>query len=151
MKLLKKVLVTSILANTCIFANSLAIDSIGINVGKSYLPYNKEDKTGSIILGNEPNESFNQVEVYSTLKPIMQVCKDNNLKPYISYSYSKNDDLKHQYILAGVNKYHSYQKSNLYAGVLAGYGQLDWQYDPINKAKVKKRPRQRLCKRNLCC
>ena len=56
------------------------------------------------------------------------------MKPYLSYTYSSNTDLKHQYILAGVNKYYKHNIIQYYVGVLGGYGQLKWKYDPLNSS-----------------
>ncbi|MBD3841999.1 MAG: hypothetical protein IE909_08970 [Campylobacterales bacterium] len=41
-------------------------------------------------------------------------------------------DLKHQYILAGLNKYYH----NSYAGFLLGVGELKYRYNPLNNSKT---------------
>lgn len=131
---MKKLLIIAF-SGTLLFSSEIAIDSIGLNVGSSHSSFDKKDYSGSIILGNEPDESFNSYEIYTTLKPLTSICKDKNMKPYLSYTYSSNDDLKHRYILAGVNKYYKHNKISLYAGALFGYGQIDWKYDPLNSSK----------------
>lgn len=115
------------------------IDTLGINLGKSYTSYNQTNTSGTITLTNNPDKYFNSIELYTTLKPIMSFCKDNDIKPYISYTHSKNSELKHQYLLVGLNKYYNLNstKLNLYAGILAGYGQIDWNYDPLNNSTSK--------------
>ncbi|MEA3352922.1 MAG: hypothetical protein U9Q33_03765 [Campylobacterota bacterium] len=116
-------------------AVDITAQSVGLNVGTSHFPFSKKDNIGSIILENKPNESFSSIEISTILNPVTKMCKDKNMKPYLSYTYSSNSDMKHQYILAGVNKYYPYKSSSLYAGALLGYGQLDWKYDPLNSSK----------------
>lgn len=137
MKLLNKILTTSLLASSSLLASDISIDSIGFNYGISSINYDQQDISGSITLGDQPDKSFDSYEISVTLDPILDICKNNNLKPYVSYTYSSNTDLKHQYILAGVNKYYtpSTSKAELYAGALLGYGELTWKYDPLNSSK----------------
>jgi CRISPR/Cas system CSM-associated protein Csm3 (group 7 of RAMP superfamily) len=135
MKLINKTLISLTIVSSSLIADDISIDSIGINIGKSYSNYSQTDNQGSIILTNKANTTFNNIELYATLKPIMKVCKDNNIKPYISYNYSLNDDFKHQYLLTGINKYHNTKDYKLYAGGLFGYGDLKWRYNPLNTSK----------------
>lgn len=111
------------------------INSIGLNIGASNSSYVKKDKSGSITLSSTPKKSFNSYELYITLNPISKVCKSYNLKPYLSYTYSDNKRLKHQYLLAGLNKYFDYKTTSFYTGVLLGYGEINWKYDPLNSSK----------------
>ena len=129
----KSSLALSLLASSFLLANDSFVNSVGINLGKSYSDFSQTNNNG---LWNKPDKSFNSVEIYSTLNPILQICKDNSMRPYISYTYSQNSDLKHQYLLVGVNKYYNSQTTKLefYAGVLGGYGQVDWRYNPLIKS-----------------
>lgn len=138
-KLIKTITVSTLLASSSLFASDSFINSFGINLGKSHTSYDQKDKNGAIILGNNPDKSFNSLELYLTLNPMLDMCKENNMKPYISLTHSRNSDLKHQYLLVGVNKYYSSQdtKLELYAGLLGGYGQVDWRYDPLNNSTRK--------------
>lgn len=43
--------------------------------------------------------------------------------------------MKHQYVLVGANKYFEFDKFLPYVGLVVGYGQIDWKYDPINNSK----------------
>lgn len=129
----------SLLASSTLLASESIVNSVGLNLGKSYTSTDQKDKSGSIILGDNPDQSFNSLELYLTLNPILDMCKVYNMKPYISLTHSRNSDLKHQYLLVGVNKYYtpSTMPLELYAGVLGGYGQMDWRYDPLNNSSSK--------------
>lgn len=137
MKSLNKIIAMSLLASSTLLANKISIDTIGINLGKINSSYSKKDNSGSIALGNTPDESFSSIEVFTTLNPVSEICKKYNMKPYLSYTYSHNADLKHNYLLAGANKYYEHNKISLYSGLLLGYGQMDWRYDPLNSSKSK--------------
>ena len=134
---MRKLLLLATLTGSLLFGNDISIDTIGLNLGKAYLDYDKKDTQGSITLGNTPDKSFNSFELYTTLKPVTKICEEYNMKPYLSYTYSSNTDLKHQYILLGVNKYYTPKgtKALVYAGGLLGYGELKWNYDPLNTSK----------------
>lgn len=116
------------LLSTNLVASSL--NSIGINVAQSHSNAHQTNHNGTITLGNEPDETFTSYELYGTLK------KDIfNMKPTLSYTYSSNDDLKHQYLLVGLTKYYKLTKASLYAGLLGGYGELKYKYNPLNTSK----------------
>lgn len=133
MKNINKLTLISMIATSTLVAADISIEAIGLNLGSSNSSYSQTNNQGSISLGNTPDKSFNSYELFTTIKNL----EIYNMKPYISYTYSSNDELKHQYLLAGLNKYYNHDKINLYAGALVGYGQLDWKYDPINNAKDK--------------
>jgi hypothetical protein len=116
------------LLSTNLVASSL--DSIGINVGVAHSNFHQTNQNGTIILGNEPDETFNSYEFYGTLKQELL-----NMNPTLSYTYSSNDDLKHQYLLVGLTKYYKLEKARLYAGLLGGYGELKYKYNPLNNSK----------------
>ena len=138
MKTINKLTLLSILASSTLLASdSSIVNSIGLNIGVSHSSYNQKNQIGDITLGNEPDKSFNSYELYTTLKPLSDICTKYNIKPYISYTYSSNIDIKHQYLLIGINQYHNANNSelNLYIGSLLGYGQIDYRYDPLNSSK----------------
>jgi hypothetical protein len=116
MKIFKEVTILSLLSISSLVANDSIINSIGINLGLSSMDSSQKDISGSIILGNQPDETFGSVEIYATLNPIMSICKANNMKPYISYTYSRNSELNHHYGLVGVNKYYDMSDISLYGG-----------------------------------
>ena len=134
---MKKILSLGLLTTSLLFSSDISIDSIGINLGVSNSDYKQTNHQGTISLGNTPDKSFNSYELYTVLNPLSDMCKEHDMKPYISYTYSSNDELQHQYLLVGINKYYKHKDYNLYAGILGGYGQVDWKYDPINNAKDK--------------
>ena len=115
------------LLSTNLVASSL--NSIGINLGNSHTGYSQIDTKGTTTLGNEPDTLYKTIELYLAL----QDTHYENIKHYLSFNYGYNDELKHQYILGGINRYFE----NFYVGVLIGYGELTWKYDPINNAKDK--------------
>jgi len=128
MKYFAQSLIVLSLASSSLVASSL--DSIGINVGVAHSNFHQTNQNGTITLGNEPDETFNSCEIYGTLKKELL-----NMKPTLSYTYSSNDDLKHQYILVGLTKYYKLTKASLYAGLLGGYGQMKYKYNPLNNSK----------------
>lgn len=130
----KQVLFSTILAGS-LFASDPLVDAIGINLGLSHISNNHENHNGSIILGNTPDQTLNTYELYTTLKPLSDICKKYKMKPYISYTYSNNTELKHQYLLVGINKYYNHNSYELYAGGLIGYGELKYRYNPLNNSK----------------
>ena len=126
-KIIKQLTIVSILASTS-FANDIAINSVGFNIGVSNTNYKQTTTTDSIIAIDKPSKSFNSYELYTTLNGVY---KREDLKPYLSYTYSSNNDLKNQYILTGLNKYYNHDDISLYAGVLVGYGELKWRSNPL--------------------
>ena len=139
-KIIKVTALSLLLASSStLLATDSFVNSIGINLGKSYTNSQQKNNQGNITLGNTPKESNNSIELFAILNPLTDICKEYNMKPYISYTYSKNTDLKHQYLLVGVNKYYnpSNSKVELYTGALLGYGQIDWKYDPLNDSQNK--------------
>lgn len=130
MKYITKSLIALSLASSSILASDISLDSIGINVGVAHSNFHQTNQHGTIILGNEPDETFNSYELYGTLKQDIL-----NMKPTLSYTYSLNDDLKHQYLLVGLTKYYKLTKASLYAGLLGGYGEMKWRYNPLNNSK----------------
>lgn len=134
MRILEKITLLSIAAASSLVASDSIVDTIGLNIGASHSSYNQTNHTG-VVPNINSDKSFNAYEIYTTLNPISDICKKYNMKPYISYTYSTNSDLKHQYLLAGVNKYYNHNSFELYAGVLGGYGQIDWKYDPLYSSK----------------
>jgi len=135
-RLLTTLILTTFLASSTLLANDSVVNSMGINLGVSNSNSDQKNTNGTIILGNEPDNSFNTTELYLTLHPLTNICKEYKMKPYISYTYSSNSELKHQYFLLGINKYYTPSNTDLvlYTGLLGGYGQIDWKYDPLNNS-----------------
>lgn len=138
-RLLNAITLSTILASSSLLASDISINSIGANIGKSHTSYEQNNKAGTIILGNTPDKYFNSLELYMTLNPILEICKKYDIRPYLSLSHSRNSDLAHNYMLAGFNKYYKPTSSELelYAGVVGGYGQMNWRYDPLNNSTKK--------------
>jgi len=126
--ILKKITL-SVATSTLLFSADLAVDTVGINLGKAYTDHSVEHNMGSVLIPHHPYKNYTAIELFTTLEAINE---DEDIKPYISYTYSKNDDMKHQYLLAGVNKYYKHETLDLYAGVVGGYGYLHWDYNPVN-------------------
>lgn len=128
---MKKIITLTLLASSLMWAAE--ISEIGVNIGMSHIPYTQTNSNGSITLGNEPEQNFTSYELFTTLKGVFP---QDDVKPYISYNYAENSELKHQYILVGLNKYFAPTESlSLYAGMLAGFGELSWSYNPLNNSK----------------
>ena len=89
---INKLALVSLLCTSSALASDTFINSLGINLGVSSSPYSKKDNLGSIA-SNNPDESFNHIELFTVLNPLSNICKENNMKPYISYTYSNNDDI----------------------------------------------------------
>ena len=130
MKYFAQSLIIFSLGTSSLIASDISLDSIGINVGVANSNFHQTNQNGTIILGNEPEETFSSYELYGTLKQELL-----NMKPTLSYTYSSNDELKHQYLLVGLTKYYKLTKASLYAGLLGGYGELRWKYNPLNNSK----------------
>lgn len=130
MKLINKFLILNTLFPVLVFAENISIDSIGLNIGSSKMDYSQTNNSGAVVLGNEPNKVFNTYEIHTTLNNLLDI--DDDIKPYFSYTYSNNSELKHQYFLVGLNKSYKYNIFNLEGGVIAGYGELNWKYNPLN-------------------
>lgn len=130
MKYFTKSLIALSLASSSLLASDISLDSIGINVAQSHSNFHQTNQNGTVTLGNEPDETFNSYEIYGILKKELF-----NMKPTLSYTYSSNTDLKHQYLLVGLTKYYKLTKASLYAGLLGGYGELKWKYNPLNNSK----------------
>ena len=128
---MKKLLTISLLTSSLMFASEVSIDSVGLNIGKANSDYSQRNSSGSITLGNNPDKTFNTFELFSTLTGLEKY----DMKPYISYTYSSNEELKHQYLLLGLNKYYKIKKVDFYAGILLGYGELKYKYNPLNNTK----------------
>lgn len=128
---MKKIITLTLLASSLMLAAE--ISEIGVNIGVSHTPYTQTNSNGSITLGNEPEQNFASYELFTTLKGVFP---QDDVKPYISYTYSYNSELKHQYVLLGLNKYFApTQRLSLYVGMLAGYGEMSWSYNPLNNSK----------------
>lgn len=132
---LLKTMTLSVLTSTLLFSADSFVDTVGFNLGKAYTDHSIKNSSGAIILPHEPDKNYNTIELFTTLKAIN---KEEDIKPYISYTYSKNTDMEHQYLLVGVNKYFKNDTLDYYAGVVGGYGQIEWQYNPINNSKNNK-------------
>lgn len=129
--MIKKIL-ASILLTTSLY--SMEMSNIGVNVLSTYMDYTKRDKTGSISLGDKPNKELVSFEFFTVLDSL----KYEDLKPEISYIYSNNSKFVNHLFLLGYNKYFKLIKSSqLYAGVLLGYGELRWHYDPFTNSSSK--------------
>lgn len=132
-KVVKATALVTLIALNSLSAEGLSMSNIGINLGKSYSNYKQEDKAGTVLLSNSPDKSFNVVELSTEMNGLFS---NDDIKPYISYTYSNNDDFKQQYLLIGINKYFELTSElKPYIGVLGGYGELEWRYDPLNDAK----------------
>ena len=132
MKTLNKLTLISLLATSSLVASEIGIDSVGFNLGISNTPYTQKNHAGSITLGNTPDKKYSSYELYTRL---CSIYTNETLKPYISYIYSTNDELKHQYILLGLNKEYKYKELILNATLLAGYGELKYKYNPLISSK----------------
>jgi hypothetical protein len=138
-QILTLTLSTLIASSSSLLASQSIINSVGLNLGKSHTSADQKDKSGTILLANNPEQSFNSLELYLTLNPILDMCKEYDMRPYISLTHSRNSELKHQYLLVGINKYYTQSTLplELYTGVVGGYGQIDWRYDPLNNSTRK--------------
>jgi len=128
MKLLTKVFILSAFLVSTTIANENIVDSIGINIGSSNSSYSL---TNNIDVST-PDESLTSIKLYTKFNPFTDLCKKYNMKPSVSYTASQNDELKHQYLLLGINKYYKLEDNyQLYTGLDLGYGELEWKDSPI--------------------
>ena len=101
MKLLIKIVILMTFVSSLSFANDY-IDTFGLDIGVSNTPYNQIDRSGSTTLVNTPDKTFVSFEFFVMPKGIV---KRDDIKPYISCTYSYNADLEHKYLLIGINTY----------------------------------------------
>jgi len=110
MKTINKLTLLSLVTISSLSA--VSIDSVGLHLGIGESSYSQDNKSGSIDLQlNEPSKSFfPALEIYSTFNGVFN---NETLKPFVSYTYESNSDLKHQYLLAGINKYYPHNNITL--------------------------------------
>ena len=139
-KTIKILITATLLTSSSLLASESFVDSVGLNLGKSYMNYDQKSNIGTTVLEDKLERAFDSIELYTTLSPILEIGKVYDIKPYISYTYSQNSELKHQYLLVGLNKYYTplIEALELYAGVVGGYGQASWKYDPLGSSINKK-------------
>lgn len=130
MKKFNRLLALSLALCSSLVASNIEVERVGLHIGTAHTTSSQENKEGEIILGKEPKKNFApSVEVYGTLSGVFE---DKAVEPFLSYTYSNNSDLTHQYILVGVNKYYSHNTYKAYAGIYTGYSFLKWEYNPLN-------------------
>ncbi len=107
----------------------VGVDSVGVNLGYMDITSQQNDKVGSITGVTMPDGQMQQAEFYILIDGVFD---DKSWKPTINYMYAQNSDLTNNMLMIGLNKYFFFDNFNLYGGVLAGTGQIKWQYNPIN-------------------
>ena len=132
MKLHNTILYPLLLSTSILSANSLHIESLGVNVGTASIKATQHNTSGTIILPKQPEKSFLSAEVYALVDGIFD---DKNKKLTLNYIYSTNSDIAEHNILIGINQYYTYKKYDFYVGGLAGISRLKWKYNPLNNAK----------------
>ncbi len=128
---IKKICLAGILVLSVASAEGFGVDRIGLMIGQSSISFESTNEQGTIVLDTEPEESFLTMEPYITFGGV-----GLGLSPYVSLSQSSNDVLSQTNLLLGISKYFEVQGSNieLYGGLLAGYGLLTWDTNPIGKS-----------------
>ncbi len=128
MKNIMKKTLPLLLLSSCIHAESISIDSIGLNIGQSSTNITQNDYAGSVVLGHEPDDTYTQVELFANVNGIME---NSSIKPTVQISYAENDDFTNLSLMVGLNQYFDYDSYTLYVGALVGVGKLKWQYNPL--------------------
>lgn len=100
---------------------------VGISAGYSHLNVDKQDKQGSITLGDELEEKGYNFIIEAGHN------YNNNIDITLNYQRVKEDDthLNNYYIKSDYN-FNSIQNFTPYLGVLIGYSELHWDKSPIN-------------------
>jgi len=124
-------LTTALVLATSVNAG-VGVDSVGVNVGCMNITSEQSDKKGTITDVNMPEEQMLQAELYMLIGGVFD---DKSWKPTVNYMYAQNSDLTNHMLMIGLNKYFYFDNFNLYGGVLAGTGQVEWKYNPINSTK----------------
>ncbi len=124
-RILSNILIFGLIYASVVSANSINIESIGTNIGYSYINYNEE---GNIKEINRPSQDFLNLELYLTIGNLFD---DKTLVPSIHYLYNRNSDIDIHTLLFGLNKCFAFENFNLYTGIVAGYGTLLWKDNPI--------------------
>ncbi|MDD2698243.1 MAG: hypothetical protein PHF17_05500 [Arcobacteraceae bacterium] len=125
---MKKLITTALLLTTSI----LGANEVGLNIGSANMNYDKPNP--NIILGTNPDKSFRNYELFTTLEGKLPM----KLKTYLSYTQNTNDTLRNQFVLVGANKEYGDGKGKLYAGLVAGFGELKWKINPLTSTSSDK-------------
>lgn len=120
---------TLLTVTICVSINAeVSISEVGTHIGLGYTPFSKTDSKGSIANWNEPESSLFGVDFYGIFDGVFE---NKTLKPYVSYTYTSNEQISHQYFLGGINKYYPHDDIVYYTGAYVGWGILRWQTNPI--------------------
>ena len=128
-----KIIVSFLLASTLVNAQSIHIDSVGVNLGLASMPTNQVDKSGALILDKSPDEQYYHTEFYTLVGGVFN---DTSYKPTINAIANTNNDFNNYVLLVGVNKYFEFEKYDLYLGLLAGAGSQNWNYNPLHSTQI---------------
>ena len=124
-----KIALGLVVVSSTLLSYEIKMESIGFAGGNAKTPLVQHNKDNKEIVIDKLDDNFKTMELYTVLKPIEEI----GMNPYLSYTYSYNEQFINYYVMAGLNKYYKISSSSkLYLGVLGGYGQMKWEFDPIN-------------------
>ena len=118
---MKKILTLSLLTSSILLANN--IESLGLNLGKINSSYSKKDHSGSIILGNTPNESFDSFEIFTILNKKIYGMKPSLLSQRLRQLMDFHGMVTLQVEILLMEMHHLVIMKTLYLAVLVGYHQ----------------------------
>jgi hypothetical protein len=118
--MMKKIVTTALLLAT----STMFATQIGFNIGSSNMDY----ETSNVILGTTPDKNLRNYEIFGTLEGKLPKA----LQTYLSYTQNRSGTIENQFVLVGANKEYGAGKGKLYAGIIGGFGELKWKYNPIN-------------------
>lgn len=130
----KNLIYKKILLSTVLIGSTVLASEIGINLGKSHFDITQSNGDNIILGDNTPKSNGTFSELYMMNK--CQLINDNSIKNYASIAYNKSDRIKNYMVLAGLVKEYEAKNYTPYAGVLVGYGQLKYEYNPLNSSTI---------------
>lgn len=134
MKILNKVIPSLVLVSSLVKADTIAIDSIGVNLGISNIATQQTDVVGSITLNTSQKESYTNSELYMLVNGSEE---DKSVKMSLNYINNSNSEFKNNILMIGINRYYQIDNYNIYTGFLVGLGHLEWQKNPIQNTTNK--------------
>lgn len=134
MKRLTTIIPSILLASTLLHSD-VGIDSVGANIGLSWIQSTQTDNVGSISFAHQPDEFYGHLELYSLFSGVFH---DKSYKPSLNIIGNINGDFNNALLLAGINKYFEFKHYNLYGGALIGGGILEWKYNPLVATDIQK-------------
>ena len=115
----KWLLLTTLSSLSMLYADDIAIESIGLNTGYSKIFYSSEHLDVT-----KPTTNLYNIELYTIIENIFDT---DTIRTTLNYIHNKSNDLSDNNFLVGLNRYDEFDNFTFYSGFLLGYSQLKYQ------------------------